>query len=78
MPAAESQKCGCEQGSLWNSKRLTKVIVIKIYEKVTEVTVLRQQYGSSEEEYLFSLGNVGRQEWRIQMNEKGVFSIMRG
>ena len=42
--------------------RVTKVIVIKIHEKVTEVTVLRQQYGSPEEEYLFSLGNVGRQE----------------
>ena len=42
--------------------RVTKVIVIKIHEKVTEVTALRQQYGSPEEEYLFSLGNVGRQE----------------
>ena len=62
MPAAESQKCGCENGSLQNSKRVTKVIVIKIHEKVTEVTVLREQYGSSEEKYLFSLGNVGRQE----------------
>lgn len=45
-----------------NSKRVTKVIVIKIHEKVTEVTVLREQYGSSEEDHLFSLGNVGRQE----------------
>ena len=34
-------------------------------------------HGSSVEGYLFSLGNFGRQEWRIQMNARGVFYIMR-